>query len=121
METRGQTQNSNGDGSGDGSESSSGDENGGENGNENGNEGRIGEGGGEVKKRKKPRKSCRHYVGNECDLDGKKKNHTNERVGPVAANPYNLENNKKAVEGAQGTQGLSKNVQVERVCPPCRV
>ena len=32
-----------------------------------------------------------------------------ERAGPVAANPDNLENNKKAGKRAQGTHGLSKN------------
>ena len=31
------------------------------------------------------------------------------RVGPVAANPDNLENNKEAGGGAQNIQGLSKN------------
>ena len=38
-----------------------------------------------------------------------------ERVGPVAANPDNLENNKEAGGGARGTQGLSKTLQVECV------
>ena len=32
-----------------------------------------------------------------------------ERVGSVAANPDNLESNKEAGGGVQGTQGLSKN------------
>ena len=32
-----------------------------------------------------------------------------ERVGSVAANPDNLESNKEAGGGAQGTQGSSKN------------
>ena len=49
VETRERTQNRNGDGSGDRNESSSGD----------GNEDGIMEDGGEVKKRKKPLKSCR--------------------------------------------------------------
>ena len=31
-----------------------------------------------------------------------------ERVGPVAVNPDNLESNKEAEGGAQGTQGSSK-------------
>ena len=31
------------------------------------------------------------------------------RVGPVTANPDNLENSKEAGGGAQGAQGLSKN------------
>ena len=51
METRGRTQDGNGDGSGDRNESSSGDGNG------DGNEDQIGEGGREAKKRKKPRKT----------------------------------------------------------------
>ena len=32
-----------------------------------------------------------------------------ERFSSVAANPDNLESNKEAGEGAQGTQGSSKN------------
>ena len=57
VEIRGQTQDWSGDGSGDGNESSSGDGNG------DGSEDGIGEGGGDAKKRKKPHKSCRRYVG----------------------------------------------------------
>ena len=34
--------------------------------------------------------------------------HTHKRVGSVAANPDNLENNKEAGGGAQGAQGSSK-------------
>ena len=37
------------------------------------------------------------------------KNVETKKVGPVAANPNNLENNKEARGGAQGTQGSSKN------------
>ena len=44
-----------------------------------------------------------------------------ERIGSVAANPDNLESNKEAGGRAQGAQGSSKIVQVERVCPLCRV
>ena len=33
----------------------------------------------------------------------------NKRVGPVAANPDNIESNKEAGGGAQGTQGSSEN------------
>ena len=54
-------------------------------------------------------KSCRHHVGNGRDLGGKRKTRRNERVGPVAASPDNLENSEEAEGGAQGTQGLSKN------------
>ena len=106
VETRRRTPDGNGNGNGDGSEDSSGDGNGDED-NENGNEDRIGEGGREARKRKKPQSNCRRHVGNEGDLDGKRKKCRKERVGPVAANPDNLESNKEAGEGAQGTQGSS--------------
>ena len=96
------------DGNGDGGEGSSGDGNGDEemtNGVEdNGNEDRIGEGGRETKKRKKPQNSCRHQVGNRGDLGGKRKKCKKERVGPVAANPDNLESDKEAGGGAQGVR-----------------
>ena len=52
-----------GNGHGDGSDDSSGD----------GDEDRIGEGGREAKKRKKPQNSCRRQVGNGGDLGGKRK------------------------------------------------
>ena len=103
VETRGRTQDVNGGGSGDGNESSSGDGNGDEYGNGDGNEDGIGEGGREAKKRKKPHKSCRRHVGNGGDLGGKRKIRGKERVGPVATDPDDLENNKEAGEGAQGT------------------
>ena len=96
------------DGNGDGSEDSRGDGNG-EGDNGNGNEDRIGGGGRESTKRKKPQKSCRRHVGNEKDLRGKRKKCRREKVGPVGANPDNLESNKEAGGGAQDTQGSSKN------------
>ena len=117
LETRRRTQDGNRDGNGDGSEDSSGDGNGDVD-NENGNEDRIGEGGKEAKKRNKPHKSCRRHVGNGGDLGGKKKTCKNERVGPVAANPENLESNKEAGEGAKGTQGSSKNCTSRESVPP---
>ena len=43
------------------------------------------------------------------DLRGKRKKCRKEKVGPVPANPDNLENNKGAGGEAQGTQGSSKN------------
>ena len=61
-----------GDGNGDRNEDSSGDGNGDDD-NGNGNEDRIGEGGREVKKRKKPQNSCRRHVENGRDLGGKRK------------------------------------------------
>ena len=110
--------NGNGNGDGDGSEDCSGDGNGdGDNGNEN----RIGEGGRGAKKRKKPQNSSRRRAGNGGDMGGKRKKCRKERVGSVAANPDNLGSNKEAGGGGQGAQGSSKIVQVERVCPLCRV
>ena len=110
--------NGDGDGNGNGSEDCSGDGNGDE---DNGNENRIGEGGREAKKRKKPQNSCRRRAGNGGDKGGKRKKCRKERVGSVAANPDNLGSNKEAGGGAQGAQGSSRFVQVERVCPLCRV
>ena len=107
VETRRPTPDGNGDGNGDGSEDSSGDGNGDED-NGNGNEDRIGEGGIQKKKRKKPKNSSRRHVGNEGDLGGKRENCRNERVGLVAANPDSLESNKEAGRGAQGTWGSIK-------------
>ena len=109
METRGRTQDGNGDGSGGGNESSSGGGNGDEGGNRDGNEDAIGECGKEAKGRKKLHKSCRRHVGNGRDLVGKRKTYRQEMVGSVAANPDNLENRKEAGGRGQGTQGLSKN------------
>ena len=105
METRRQTPDGNGDGNGD-------EDNG------NRNEDRIEEGGREVKKHRKPQNNCRRLVGNEGDLVRKREKNRKERVGPVAANPDNLESNKEAEGGAQGTQGSSKNsISRESVSP----
>ena len=107
---RRRTPDGNRDGNGDGSKDSSGDGNGDDdNGNGNGNKGRIGEGGREAKKRKKPQNSCRRRAGNGGDTGGKRKKCRKERVGPGAANPDNIESNKEAGRGAQGTQGSSGN------------
>ena len=76
---------------------------------DNGNEGKIGEGGREAKKRKKPQNSCRRRAGNGGDTGGERKNVENKKVGSVAANPDNLESDKEAGGGAQGTQGSSRN------------
>ena len=111
VETRRRTPDGNGDGNGEGSEDSSGDGNG------DGNEDRIGEGGTETKKRKKPHKTCRRHVGNGRDLDGKRKKCRKERVGPVAANPYNLESSKKAGGEHKVLRAYVRIVQVERVRP----
>ena len=101
--TRSRTPDGNGDGDGDGSEDCSVDGNGdGDNGNEN----RIGEGGREAKKRKKPQNSCRRRVGNGGDMGGKRKKCRKERVGSVAANPDNLGSNKEAGGGGSRCSGL---------------
>ena len=71
MGTRRRTPDGDRDGNGDGSEDCSGDGNGDD---DNGIENRIGEGGQEAKKRKKPQNSCRHRAGNEGDMGGKRKN-----------------------------------------------
>ena len=117
------TPDGNGDGNGDGSEDISGDGNGGDdNGNGNGNENRIGEGGREAKTRKKPQNSCRRCAGNGRDTGGMRKKCRKERVGSVAANLDNLESNKKAEGGAQGTQGSSKKcTSRESVSPLSRL
>ena len=84
METRGRTQDGNGDESGDGNGSSSGDGNRDEDG--------IGEGARGANKRETPHTSCRRDVGNGGDLGGKTKKRRQERVGSVAGDPVNLEN-----------------------------
>ena len=123
VETRGRTQDGNGDGTGDGTESSSGDGNGNEDGNGDGDEDGIGEGGGEAKKRKTLHKSYRRHVGNGGDLDGKRKTHRQERVDSVAANSKNLENSKEAGGGGTIYPGnLSKNcTSRESVSPLSRL
>ena len=73
VKTRRRTPDGNGDGDGDGSEDSSGDGNGDDD-NGNGNKDRIGEGGREAKKYKKPKSSCRRRAGNGGDTGGKGKN-----------------------------------------------
>ena len=78
-----------------------------------GDEDRIGEGGIEAKKRKKPYKSCRRHVGNGGDLGVKRKKRRKERIGPVAVNLDSLENK---VPRAQVRIKLYK-----KVCPLCRV
>ena len=72
----------------------------------NGNENRIGDGGGEAKKRKKSHKTCRRPMGNGRKLGEKRKRCRKERVGPVASIPENLENNKEAGGGGTRYPGL---------------
>ena len=87
----------------------------------NWNENRIGEGGREAKKRKKPQNSCRHRAGNGGDTGGKRKKCRKKRVGSAAANPDNLESNKEAGGEHKVLRAQVRFVQVERVCPLCRV
>ena len=109
------------DGNGDGSEDSSGDRDRDED-NGNGNEDRIGEGGREATKRKKPQKSCRRHAGNGGDTGGNRKKCRKERVGSIAANPDNLESNKEAGREAQGAQDPSKTcTSRESVSPLSRL
>ena len=107
-----QTQDGSGDENGDGSEDSSGDGNGKE------NEDRIGE------RRRSARNRTRvvdaMWETGETWVGGKRETRRKEMIGPVAASPDNLENNKEAGGGAQGTHGLSENCTT-RECPPCRV
>ena len=105
---RRRTPGGNGDANWDGSEDSSGDGNGDDD-SGNMNENRIGEGGREVKNRKKPRNSCRLRAGNGGHTGRKRRKCRKERVGSVAANTDNLESNIKAEGGGQGTRDSSKN------------
>ena len=86
---------------------------------------RIGSGRAEERrksKRKKPQNSCRRHAVNGGDLGGKRKKCRKERVGPVAANPDNLESNKEAGGGAQGSHGSNKNcTSRESVSPLSRL
>ena len=97
--TRRRTPDGNGDGSGDCSGDGNGDD-------DNGNENRIGEGGREAKKRKKPQNSCRRRVGNGGDTGGKRNKCSKERVSSVAANPDNLGRNKETGGGSTRCSGL---------------
>ena len=116
--TRRRTPDGNGDGNGDRSEDCSGDGNGDD---DNGNENRIGEGGREARKRKKPQNSSRRRAGNGGDMGVKRNKCRKERVGSVAANPDNLGSNKEGGGGAQGSRAQVRFVQVEKVCPFYRV
>ena len=120
--TRRRIPDGNGDRDGDGSEDSSRDGNRDDD-NGNGNENRIGEGGREAKKHKKPQYSCSSHPGNGGDTSGKRKQCRKERIGSVlAANPDNLESNKEAGGGAQDTQGSCKNcTSRESVSPLSRL
>ena len=93
-------QHGNGDGSGDETRVRDGNGNEHGNGNENRNADGIGGGGEEAKKRKKLHKNCRYHVGNGGDLGGKMIKRRKERIGRVADNPDNLEDNKE--EGGGG-------------------
>ena len=67
-------------------------------------------------------KKCRRHAGNGGDLGGKRGKCRKERVGPVVANPDNLESNKKAEGVAQGSQDSSENcTSRESVTPLSRL
>ena len=74
-----------------------------------------------MKKRKKPQNSCRRRAGNGGDMGGKRKKCRKERVGSVAANPDNLGRNKQAGGEHKVLRAQVRFVQIERVCPLCRV
>ena len=74
-----------------------------------------------MKKRKKLQNSCRRRAGNGGDTGGKRKKCRKERVGSVAANPDNVESNKEAGGEHKVLRTQVRFVQVERVCPLCRV
>ena len=89
---------------------------------DNGNENRIGEGGREAKKGKKPQNSCRRRAGNGGDMGGKRKKCRKEWAGSVAANPDYLGSNKEAGGETQGAQGSSKIcTSAESVSPLSRL
>ena len=79
VEARRRTLDGNGDGNGVGSKDSSGDRNGNED-KGNGNEDKIGEGGREAKKRKKPQNGCMRHAGSGRDLGGMRKKCRNKRL-----------------------------------------
>ena len=65
---------------------------------------------------------CRsYYAGNGEDLGRKRKKCRKERDGSVAANPDNLESHKEAGGEHKVLRAQVRIVQVERVCPLCRV
>ena len=115
---RRRTPDGNGDGNGDVSEDCSGDGNGDD---DNGNENRIGEGVRGTNKRKKTQNSCRRRVGNGGDMGGERTKCRKERVGLVAANSDNLGSNKDAGGEHKVLRAQVRFIQVERVCPLCRV
>ena len=89
---------------------------------DNGNEGKIGDGGREAKKRKKPQISCRRRAGNGGDTGGQRKKCKKERIGSAAADPDNLKSDKEAGGEAQGTQGSSRScTSRESVSPLSRL
>ena len=61
-------------------------------------------------------------IGPDCAVMCNSINTHTHRVGSVAANPDNLESNKEAGGGAQGTQGSNKNcTSRESVSPLSRL
>ena len=62
-------------------------------------------------------------MGNGGDLDGKRKKCRKERVGPVAANPNNLESKKERKQRGEHKvlRAQVRIVQVEKVRPLCLI
>ena len=56
---------------------------------------RVGEGGGEAKKRKKPRKRHIRSVGDEADLGGGRKQNVDKSIFSADVSPRDLENRQK--------------------------
>ena len=108
----------NGDWNGDVSEDCSGDGNGDD---DNGNENRIGEGGREAKKRKKPQNSCRRRAGNGGDMGGNQKKCRKERVGSELPTRITWGATRKQGGEHKALRAQLRFVQVERVCPLWRV
>ena len=69
----------------------------------------IGEGGREVKKRKRSQKRYRRHVENGEHLGGRRNQRRQESIGSVDVGSEDLKNSNEAGKEAQGAQGFSKN------------
>ena len=76
-------------------------------------------------RRRKNARNCKIVVNAMWEtgetFGGKRKKCRKERVGPVAANPDNLESNKEAGGEHKVLRTQVRIVRVERMCPLCRV
>ena len=105
VKTPGRTQDGNWDEIEDGNKSNNSGEG---NGDEDGNENEDSIGLGRAVERRKPHKTCSRHVGNK-GLGWKEEKCRKSTGWSSSYNPDNLENNKEAGVGAQGTQDLSRN------------